>query len=106
MECVCPFVRNILEKIFQARARSKPKFGRPEPDAQFMLEHLALRPRTPQERHRCEASLEEHHYLHSHQWVGEQLGYMATCPRPHGAGDDRVGDVWPYGDQFCLSLAG
>ena len=57
---------------------SKPKFRRPQPDEQHILDHLIVRPIRPQERHRCDALIKEHHYLHSHQLVGEQLCYVAT----------------------------
>lgn len=57
---------------------SKPKFRRPEPDEQHILDHLTVRPVRPQERRRYDGLMKEHHYLHSHQLVGEQLCYVAT----------------------------
>lgn len=57
---------------------SKPQFRRPSPDEQHVLDHLALRLVRPQERARYQALMEEHHYLHHHQLVGEQLCYVAT----------------------------
>ncbi len=56
----------------------KLKFRRPEPDEQQILDHLTVRPIKPQERRRYEALMGEHHYLHSHQLVGQQLCYVAT----------------------------
>ncbi len=56
----------------------KPKFRRPEPDEQHILDHLTVRPIRPQERRRYDALMREHHYLHSHQLVGQQLCYVAT----------------------------
>jgi len=57
---------------------SKPKFRRPEPSEQQILEHLTVRPITAQERRRFDALMVEHHYLKSHSLVGEQLCYVAT----------------------------
>lgn len=57
---------------------SKPKFRRPEPDEQHILDYLTVRPIRPQERPRYDALMKEHHYLHSHQLVGEQLCYVVT----------------------------
>jgi len=57
---------------------SKPKFRRPEPNEQQMLEQVIVRPVRPHERRRYEQLMEQHHYLHSHQLVGEQLCYVAT----------------------------
>jgi hypothetical protein len=57
---------------------SKPKFRRPEPDEQHILDHLTVRPIRPQERRHYDALMKEHHYLHSHQLVGEQLCYVVT----------------------------
>jgi hypothetical protein len=57
---------------------AKPKFRRPEPQEQHVLDHLSVRLITPQERKRYQGLMEEHHYLHSHQLVGEQLCYVAT----------------------------
>lgn len=57
---------------------AKPKFRRPEPEEQHVLDHLSVRLIKPQERKRYQALMEEHHYLHSHQLVGEQLCYVAT----------------------------
>lgn len=54
------------------------KFRRPEPDEQKVLDHLSVRLITPQERFRYQGLMEEHHYLHSHKLVGEQLCYVAT----------------------------
>lgn len=57
----------------------KPKFRRPEPSEQEILEHLTLRPiTTVQERRRFDALMIEHHYLKSNTLVGEQLCYVAT----------------------------
>ncbi len=56
----------------------KPKFRRPEPSEQHVLEHLIVRPITPQERKRYQALMEEHHYLHSPHLVGERLCYVVT----------------------------
>jgi hypothetical protein len=56
----------------------KPKFRRPEPEDQQILEHLTVRPVQPQERERYQALMIEHHYLHDHRLVGEQLCYVAT----------------------------
>lgn len=58
---------------------SKPKFRRPEPDEQQILDHVTVRLVRPQERRRYDALIKEHHYLHSHQLVGEQLCYVAIC---------------------------
>lgn len=55
-----------------------PKFRRPAPDEQHILDHLTVRPITAQERGRYQALMEEHHYLHTHRLVGEQLCYVAT----------------------------
>lgn len=57
---------------------SKPKFRCPEPDEQHILDHLTVRPIRPQERRRYDVLMKEHHYLHSHQLVGEQLCYVVT----------------------------
>jgi hypothetical protein len=57
---------------------SKAKFRRPEPDEQHILDHLTVRPIRPRERRRYDALMKEHHYLHSHQLVGEQLCYVIT----------------------------
>ena len=57
---------------------TKPKFRRPEPQEQQVLDQLTVRLITPQERARYQALMEEHHYLHHHQLVGEQLCYVAT----------------------------
>ena len=50
---------------------AKPKFRRPEPEEQQVLDHLTVRLITPQEGPRYQALMEQHHYLHSHQLVGE-----------------------------------
>ena len=57
---------------------SKPKFRRPEPDEQHILDQLTVRPIRAPERRRYDALMREHHYLHSHQLVGQQLCYVAT----------------------------
>jgi predicted transposase YbfD/YdcC len=57
---------------------AKPKFRRPEPEEQHVLDHLTVRLIKPQERKRYQALMEEHHYLHTHQLVGEQLCYVVT----------------------------
>jgi hypothetical protein len=57
---------------------AKPKFRRPEADEQHILEQITVRPIGPQERPRYDALMREHHYLHSHQLVGQQLCYVAT----------------------------
>lgn len=57
---------------------AQPKFRRPEPEEQHVLNHLTVRLIPPQERKRYQALLQEHHYLHSHQLVGEQLCYVAS----------------------------
>src|SRR6266850_5841144 len=58
---------------------SKPKFRRPQPSEQEILEHLRVRPLTSaQERRRFDALMIEHHYLKSNLLVGEQLYYVAT----------------------------
>lgn len=57
---------------------SKLKFRRPEPDEQHILDHLTVRLIRPEERSRYQALMKEHHYLHTHQMVGEQLCYVAT----------------------------
>lgn len=57
---------------------SKPKFRCPSPDEQHILNHLEVRPISPNERRRYEALMREHHYLHSHHLVGQQLCYVAT----------------------------
>ena len=54
----------------------KPKFRRPETSEQHVLDHLIVRPITPQERKRYQALMEEHHYLHSH---GVSLWQIYTC---------------------------
>ena len=45
----------------------KPKFRRPEPEEQQILDHLTVRPIKPPERRRYDALMREHHYLHRHQ---------------------------------------
>ena len=57
---------------------SKPKFRRPDSEEQHILDHLIVRPVLPKERRRYDSLMREHHYLHSHQLVGEQLCYVAT----------------------------
>lgn len=57
---------------------SKPKFRRPETSEQKILEHLTVRPITPQERRRFDALMIEHHYLKSNVLIGEQLCYVAS----------------------------
>src|SRR5215203_2918987 len=57
---------------------SKPKFRRPDTDEQHVLDHLMVRPIRPKERRRYDALVQEHHYLHTHQLVGQQLCYVAT----------------------------
>ena len=76
------FLRDISKAISYARPLSKPKFRRPAPDEQHVLDHLALRLVGPQERDRYQALMEEPPYLHHHQLVGEQLCYVATYRRP------------------------
>lgn len=56
----------------------KPKFRRPDSDEQQVLDHLIVRPIRPKERRRYDALMREHHYLHSHQLVGQQICYVAT----------------------------
>src|SRR5437016_3793587 len=56
----------------------KPKFRRPEPSEQHVLDNLIVRPISPPERERYQTLMEEHHYLHSHHLVGEQLCYVVT----------------------------
>lgn len=57
---------------------SKPKFRRPQPKEQHILEQLTVRPIRPAERRRYDQLMEQHHYLHNHRLVGEQLCYVAT----------------------------
>jgi hypothetical protein len=57
---------------------SKPKFRRPHPDEQHVLDHLTVRPLLPMERARYETLMVQHHYLHDHRLVGEQLCYVVT----------------------------
>jgi len=57
---------------------SNPKFRRPDPNEQKVLEGLTVRLMQPKERKRYQALMEEHHYLHDHRLVGEQLCYVAT----------------------------
>lgn len=57
---------------------AKPKFRRPAPEEQHVLDQLTVRLIKPHERKRYQALMEEHHYLHTHQLVGEQLCYVAT----------------------------
>ena len=57
---------------------TKPKFRRPEAEEQHVLEHLTVRPIRAAERKRYDELMKEHHYLHTHQLVGEQLCYVAT----------------------------
>jgi hypothetical protein len=57
---------------------TKPKFRRPQPNEQRILDHLTLRPFSPHERRRYQALMEKHHYLHRHQLVGEELCYVAS----------------------------
>ena len=57
---------------------TQPKFRRPQPEEQHVLDHLSVRLIEPHERKRYQALMEEHHYLHSHQLVGEQLCYVVT----------------------------
>lgn len=66
------------KRIFYSSSMSKPKFRRPEPDEQQILDHLTVRPIRPAERPRYDALMKKHHYLHSHQLVGEQLCYVVT----------------------------
>jgi predicted transposase YbfD/YdcC len=54
------------------------KFRRPEPNEQRVLDGLVVRPIKPKERARYQALMIQHHYLHDHQLVGEQLCYVAT----------------------------
>ena len=57
---------------------TKPKFRRPEAEEQEILNHLTVRLIRPSERRRYDALMKKHHYLHSHQLVGQQLYYVAT----------------------------
>ncbi len=57
---------------------SKPKFRHPQPAEQHILEHLTVRPIRTEERRRYDQLMKQHHYLHSHQLVGEQLCYVVT----------------------------
>jgi hypothetical protein len=57
---------------------SKPKFLRPDGAEQHILDHLIVRPMVRKERRRYDSLMREHHYLHSHQLVGQQLYYVAT----------------------------
>lgn len=57
---------------------SKPKFVRPEPEEQQVVAGVTVRLMQPKERVRYQALMEEHHYLHDHRLVGEQLCYVAT----------------------------
>jgi len=57
---------------------AKPKFRRPEPNEQHILDHLSVRLITPSERPRYQKLMAAHHYLHTHELVGEQLCYVAT----------------------------
>ena len=57
---------------------TKPKFRRPEAEEQHILEELTVRPIRAAERKRYDELMKEHHYLHTHQLVGEQLCYVAT----------------------------
>ena len=57
---------------------AKPRFRRPAPEEQHVLDHMTVRLIKPHERKRYQALMEEHHYLHTHQLVGEQLCYVAT----------------------------
>jgi len=57
---------------------SKPKFRRPQPEEQHLLDHLSVRLLLPKERARYAALMVEHHYLHAHHLVGEQLCYVVT----------------------------
>ena len=57
---------------------SKPKFRRPAPSEQHLLDHLTVRPIQRPERRRFNRLMAEHHYLHSNTLVGEQLCYVAT----------------------------
>lgn len=68
----------MAKPILYPRAMAKPKFRRPAPDEQHVLEHLTVRGVRPPERARYQALMEAHHYLHHHQLVGEQLCYVAT----------------------------
>jgi len=55
-----------------------PRFRRPLPEEQEVLDALTVRPIQPQERRRYDELIKAHHYLHTHQLVGEQLCYVAT----------------------------
>ena len=57
---------------------TKPKFRRPEAAEQHILEEVTVRPIRAAERKRYDELMKEHHYLHTHQLVGEQLCYVAT----------------------------
>ena len=57
---------------------SKPQFRRPHPDEQHVLDHLTVRLLLPKERARYEALMVQHHYLHDHHLVGEQLCYVVS----------------------------
>jgi hypothetical protein len=57
---------------------SKPKFRRPLTEEQHILDHVVVRPIMAKERRRYDQLMCEHHYLKSHQLVGEQLCYVAT----------------------------
>jgi hypothetical protein len=56
----------------------KPKFQRPEPTEQEILDSLVVRPITMAERPRYDELMKTHHYLRSHHLVGEQICYVAT----------------------------
>lgn len=60
------------------------------PDAQSVLDHVAVRLLRPGERGRFDQLLIAEHYLHSADLVGEQLRYVAAI---QGAGA-RFGGEW------------
>ncbi|HNF90235.1 MAG TPA: ISAs1 family transposase [Thiobacillaceae bacterium] len=57
---------------------SAPKFRQPVPEEQQVLQGLTVRPIQAHERRRYDQLIKAHHYLHTHQLVGEQLCYVAT----------------------------
>jgi len=59
-------------------AWSKPPFRRPHPDEQHVLDHLSVRLLLPKERACYEALIIQHHSLHDHHLVGEQLWYVLS----------------------------
>lgn len=57
---------------------AKARFRLPTPDEQEILIHLVVEPVRPEDVHRFDQLLVQHHYLKEAQLVGEHLRYVAT----------------------------